>query len=328
MGVDYRKLIHSAKKFYEQSCLEKNLASNPGIYLGSVLGYFAGQGKDKLSFILSNSVSSFGSWLEQLIAESTGKEKKGILPVDGEVFESLEELSGDRIYLAVGLQKESDPKYQARIKMIQKAGFPLIQITWPNSEVLGSEFLRWEVATAISCIPLNVNPFDEPNVTESKEITGKILRELEKTGKIQRPNRVQKATDIEEFLSSIKKGQYLALLSYTERTPELTKRFAKIRQTIRKRYRIPVLLGFGPRYLHSIGQYYKGGSPKGNFVEFLKKDSDALKVPGSNYSFGQLKLAQAIGDYQAIKNKGLPILLVDLGKDANQGLLSFEKLIA
>lgn len=330
MGIDYRNLMNRAEVVYQKIAAEEDLAKNPGFFLGIVLGYFATQGKNKLSFILSKSISPFGSWLEQLIAESTGKEKKGILPIDSEAFSDVSELSQDRVFVAIQLKKETDSQFAKRVGLVRKAKFPLIQIKWPDSQSLGGEFLRWEIATVIACLAFQVNPFDEPNVTDSKEITARLLAQLKEKGQLSRPPQTRSVKDklgIDQFLPPSKAGRYLSILAYIERSPQMAGILERIRTKLRKKYRLPVLFGFGPRYLHSIGQFYKGGTPSGIFIEVVKQIKKDVPVPQTHYGFGQLIQAQAFGDYEAIQNKNLPIMLIDLGKDSRMGLKALERQI-
>jgi hypothetical protein len=178
---------------------------------------------------------------------------------------------------------------------------------------------------------LEINPFDEPNVTESKENTAELLAQLKKNKKFKEPPFIVKAAGAESFdsfFSQVRKGGYAALLSYTGRSKDLIRVFNDIRHKLAARFRVPVLLGFGPRYLHSIGQLYKGGPKKGLFIVFLTQEPRDLKIPGAIYSFGQLKRAQALGDLRALENKGLPILAIDLGKDWQSSLKMFQRVVA
>lgn len=319
IGIDIRTLLKSADALYEAASTEKNLAKNPAVAPGILLGVLAQKGIDKLTLLGASKWLPFGAWLEQLIAESTGKEGKGVIPVDTESAASLDVYGKDRSFLFLGEKTPADFK-QAKI--------PAISLEWPAPFSLGAQFLRWEIATSVAGMVLGINPFDEPNVKESKDATGKILSQFKATGKLEVPAKDPKNVNLANFFGKLKKKGYVVLLSYTQRTAAIQKAFDLSRAELRKKLKCPVLLGFGPRYLHSIGQLYKGGPRTGVFIEFFAKDSVDSKVPGEFYSFAQLKTAQGLGDKEAIESKGLPVLCVNLGKDILAGIKTFEKKVS
>ncbi|MSR76643.1 MAG: bifunctional transaldolase/phosoglucose isomerase [Candidatus Omnitrophica bacterium] len=326
LGINVRGLLEDAQSVFTE--LEGSTFPSSA-HLGIVLAHLSLEGRDKMTLVPSQSLASFGSWLEQLIAESTGKEKMGVLPVDTEALGGVSDYGDDRFF--VSIRRKTDPDFkilEAKLKNLSKAGLPWIDIIWPSDVALGGEFLAWEIATAIAGVVLKVNPFDEPNVTESKEITSRLLGVIKKGKTLEMPTRyysVNKHVELGLIFKQIKHGSYLSLLPYLARNPEWAAVFQRIRQKIRCHFRIPVLLGFGPRYLHSIGQFYKGGTASGLFMEFISDDVKDIPVPDTHYTFSQLKRAQALGDFEAIQNKGLPIILIDLGKDVASGLKKFER---
>ncbi len=333
MGIDYRGLLDAARRVYEaQVSSTGNTQKCPGVGVGLLLGALAKKGKDKLTLVTSPSLESFGAWLEQLIAESTGKEKRGVLPVDSEVLGDVSDYGEDRVFLVFKLKNEPLPKISAaRMIQLKRAKFPVIEVEWSGPEALGCEFLSWEIATAASSTVLGVNPFDEPNVTESKQITLKFLDEIRKGKMPENPTRyfyLKKTVEWGLILKQIRKTSYVVLLAYLPRNAANQKAFAKLRQMIRRHFKVPVLFGFGPRYLHSIGQFYKGGTPSGLFMEFFIQDRADAAIPDQPYTFGQLKRAQGLGDFEAIQNKGLPIIAVDLGLDSVKALRTIETQIA
>ncbi len=332
IGVDVRALLRSASAFYAQTEKGIKLAHNHGIHLGVIMGELAKMGRTKMTLIASKSLASFATWTEQLIAESTGKEGKGIVPVEGEAPAKVEAYGQDRYFVFMRLKSESVSKTTAEwLKSIKAAKFPLIEMVWQDDSAIGGEFLHWEIATVVSSAVIGVNPFDELNVRESKENTGKILGELKVKGKLPQPKGLVKTDAVipfENALGKIKKGSYLAILAYTERSEETTAAFNRVRQLLSESLGIPVLVGFGPRYLHSIGQLYKGGTLNGIFIEFFTQDQKDLAVPGAHYTFGQLKRAQALGDLEALESKGLPVLTVELGSNLLSSVSQFEKKLA
>lgn len=331
IGINVRALIQSARQFGKTFQRTTSLHDSSAVKLGVLFAELAKQGRDKATFIASKELAPFGTWLEQLIAESTGKEGKGVIFIEGEeLAKDLKQYGNDRVFILAQLKSKKDPKVGRAFAALKKAGFPAVLIDWESTDSIGEEFLKWELVTAVSGIALQINPFDEPNVKESKDNTAILLGELKKKGRFENPasyRKAQEKIDFKGFFSKKKSGAYIALLAYTERTPKVVQAFNRLRVQLREEYKVPVLLGFGPRYLHSIGQLYKGGTPSGLFITFLKQEKTDPKVPGSFYTFGQLKKAQALGDIQAIASKGLPVLTVDLGKDAAAGLKSVEKQI-
>lgn len=325
IGIDVRKLLRTARMCFDYTSTKHSLLSNPGFYLGAVLSTLAKEGRDKMAFFSTKSLDSFGVWAEQLVAESTGKEGKGIIPVEGAAPIDPKFYGDDRVSVFLKLKGDPTTSLTKVIQAHTKAGIPVIEIEWANSASIGESFLLWEVITAIGSALLGVNPFDEPNVTESKDITKELIAQFEKTGKLPNPeNVIKKAKDLEKYFGKVKKGQYVAILAYTERTPATQKAFNAFRSKLSKKLRVPVIVGFGPRYLHSIGQLYKGGPKTGIFLEVIKKETVDAKVPGKKYKLGQLKMAQAMGDFKAIANKGLPVCTFDAGKDVLAGLKKLE----
>jgi hypothetical protein len=296
------------------------------------------KGKDKLTFWTSPELASFADWAEQLIAESTGKDGKGITPVAGEMPLSLDRYGSDRVFVTLRLKGENEKLWAARIKALKAKGFPVLDFVWSDGANVGGEFLRWEVATSFASVVLKVNPFDEPNVTESKNITSRLLEDVKKKKALPKPGKLLVAkgaalTPVDKktlaaFFAKLPKNGFVSLLAYVDRSPAAKKALQGLQKSMASSLRVPVLSGFGPRYLHSIGQLYKGGPKQGIFVEFFVKDAKDVKIPGEVYGFSQLKRAQAMGDYEAISGKGLPVLAVDLGTDLLAGFGSFQKKIS
>jgi len=326
IGIDIRILLSGAKKLLAESREEKDPQQNNPFALGVILGALASQGNDKLTLWATKKLSPFGAWLEQLIAESTGKEEIGILPVDGDSPADLSVYGNDRVFLVLKEAGKADKRIDAAVAAVRKKGFPVIISEWKSGYDLGAEFLRWEIITAISSATLGINPFDEPNVKESKDNTTRILTLSEKDGtSAVKFNKLQQETEWAEFFEDVKPGSYAAILAYIKRSPETAKALASIQALIRDKLGIPVTVGFGPRYLHSIGQFYKGGPQTGRFMVLVDSAAKDLKIPDAKFSFSQLKRAQAAGDCQAFSGRGLPLMALDLGKDPVKGLAALEK---
>ena len=335
LGIDVRQVLADAQRFLVAMRSTTDLEKNEGIALGVLLGVLALQGKDKLTFWTSPNLASFADWAEQLIAESTGKEGKGITPVAGEMPLNLERYGSDRVFVMLRLKGENEALWKSRIKALKAKGFPVLDFVWAGGANVGGEFLRWEVATSFASVLLKVNPFDEPNVTESKNITNRLLEDVKKGKALPKPVNViaargvratpAEAKTLDSFFKKLPKDGFVSLLAYVDRSSASKKALQGLQKRIAAALKVPALTGFGPRYLHSIGQLYKGGPKQGIFIEFFVKDSKDVKIPGEVYGFSQLKRAQAMGDYEAISSKGLPVLAVDLGSDPVKGLGFFQK---
>ncbi len=338
LGIDVRQVLDDAQRFLDAMRATKDISKNEGIALGILLGALALKGKDKLTFWTSPELASFADWAEQLIAESTGKDGKGITPVANEMPLSLDRYGSDRVFVMLRLKGQNEKLWAARIKGLKAKGFPVLDFVWSDGSNVGGEFLRWEVATSFASVVLKVNPFDEPNVTESKNITSRLLEDVKKKKALPKPGKLLLAKGasltpgdkkiLGAFFSQLPKNGFVSLLAYVDRSSVTKKSLQGLQKSMASGLKVPVLSGFGPRYLHSIGQLYKGGPKQGIFVEFFVKDLKDVKIPGEVYGFSQLKRAQAMGDYEAISSKGLPILAVDLGANLATGFSSFQKKIA
>ncbi|MBU9888657.1 MAG: bifunctional transaldolase/phosoglucose isomerase [Candidatus Omnitrophica bacterium] len=337
LGIDVRRIVADAQRFLDAMRADKDISKNEGISLGILLGALALRGKDKLTFWTSPALASFADWAEQLIAESTGKEGKGITPVAGEMPFSLDRYGQDRVFVILRLKGENEKGWAARIKALKQKGFPVLDFVWAGGSNVGGEFLRWEIATSFASVVLRINPFDEPNVKESKDITGRLLENVEKKKPLPQPKQLLAVKGpsltpadnkaLKAFFGKLPQHGFVSLLAYLDRSPVTQKALRALQKRIATALGVPVLSGFGPRYLHSIGQLYKGGPKQGIFIEFFVKDAADVKIPGEVYGFSQLKRAQAMGDYEALSAKGLPVLAVDLGRCTTKGLGAFQRKI-
>jgi transaldolase / glucose-6-phosphate isomerase len=319
MGVNVIEMLERAIEM-EHSCADSvPVESNPGVWLGAVMGKLATQGRNKLTLIASPKVATFGYWVEQLIAESTGKEGKGIVPVEGEPLGKPAVYGDDRLFVYIRLA--ADPPNRA-VQALEKAGQPVITLTMRDKLDLGGEFFRWEVAVAIAGSILGIDAFDQPNVQESKDNTKKVLAKFKQTGKLPAAESVAASkakSGVASLLKQAKRGAYFAIMAYTTRTPGSEAAIAAIRTAVRDKTKIATTAGYGPRFLHSTGQLHKGGPKTGLFLQIVQDDTKDVKIPGQPYSFSVLKQSQSLGDLQSLTSRRLPVLRVTLGRDPAAG---------
>ncbi len=305
VGVDLQLLLGNAMTVVEACRGISPLSENPGALLGAFLGQTAGSGRDKLTLLLPEELSSLGDWIEQLIAESTGKEGKGVVPIAGEALGPPEVYGPDRAFVALG----GHPGLDA----IEKVGHPVLRLPFEDRMQLGGEFFRWEFATAVAGHFLEINPFDQPDVQAAKDATARILSEGPQAAD-------GEPASIDEVLATLQPGDYLGLLAYLPRRLEIEARLELFRLKIRLRYGVAASLGFGPRYLHSTGQLHKGGPATGAFIQVTEDVAEDLPIPGQPHSFDQLRQAQALGDFQSLTARGRRVARVNLGGDRIAGI--------
>lgn len=348
MGIDIKVILHNAHQM-EISCGPYIPSdSNPAIVLGTALGMYARLGRDKVTFIFSKSINAFGYWVEQLIAESTGKEGRGILPVEGEDTGRPENYSNDRLFVYMHTASDERKSDERKINALQKAGHPVIKIDLKNKLALGAEFFRWELATAIAGKIINVNPFNEPNVSESKKNSKDLLNEWKKNGSFgegepvisqnnisvyfnTKTDWVVKGKSLSAVLNSFtklaKKHDYLAILGYFLHTPQRQKLLQQIRMKLRNNLKVATTLGYGPRYMHSTGQLHKGGPNNGVFIMFTYDAENGLAIPGTDYDFDILQKAQALGDFRSLNDKNRRVIRINLGKNIEDSLRKINESI-
>jgi glucose-6-phosphate isomerase len=304
MGGDVDGMLESGIAM-AASC--RNAAgNNPGAWLGAVLGEAALAGRDKLTLLLSPAVASLGLWVEQLVAESTGKEGKGILPVVETQPADPASYGPDRVFVAVRLARErAGAAMEPALEGLRAAGHPVIELSLPHRAGLGGEFFRWEFATAVACSILGVNAFDQPNVAESKANTKALL-----AGGVSRSPAADPSA-VQAFLGAVRPGDYVALLAYVAPSEANDTRLASVAAKLSARTRAAATAAYGPRYLHSTGQLHKGGPVTGHFLVVMGEPAASLPIPGEPFDFGTLFLAQAEGDLGALARRGRPALRVD-----------------
>lgn len=325
IGVDVARLLSDAKNMADKCKFEEN----PGGYLGLILGELAKFGRDKATFILSPKIASFGEWVEQLIAESTGKEGKGILPVVGESLGSISVYGSDRLF--VFIQLDGDESNAAEIKRISNAGHPVLSLKLHDRYEMGGQFYLWELATAVAGYRMEINPFDQPNVEAAKVLARNIIMDFTQKGTLPELQPADLSPLIvSSFLDQAIPGAYLAIQAYVNPDESMVLALKKLCRTLRDTTHMATTLGYGPRFLHSTGQLHKGDAGKGLFIQLTSKTMEDVNIPDeaggtdSAISFGTLKTAQVLGDQQALLKTGRKVILFDLGTDP---LGEVEKLI-
>ena len=350
MGLDTKKFLTRAAEMVRACGAEAAVEENPGIVLGIILGAAANSGRDKVTIITSPGISDLGAWLEQLLAESTGKVGKGIIPVDREILTTPEVYSSDRVFVYVKLESGADADQDAKVAAIEKAGHPVVRITMADTYDLGAEFFRWEIATAVAGSLIGINAFNQPDVEASKIATRDLTSAYEKTGSLPAETPVVEDAGVKLFtdeknaaelakaaggdqslagylkahLARIKTGDYFAILGYIQMNAEHEDSLQGLRHLVRDNKRVATCLGFGPRFLHSTGQAYKGGPNSGVFLQITCDDAVELPVPGQKYTFGIVKAAQARGDFQVLADRGRRALRVHLGSNLKAGLAALQ----
>ncbi|HET7584567.1 MAG TPA: bifunctional transaldolase/phosoglucose isomerase [Gemmatimonadaceae bacterium] len=304
IGVDVKALLHCAHRLAESCAAFVAPGENPGAWLGAVLGEGVRAGRDKATFVLSPGIASFGLWVEQLLAESTGKEGTGVVPIAGEPLGAPEVYGNDRLFIAMMLEGESDPAVAKKLGALERAGHPVVRLTLSDRADLGAEFFRWEFATAVAGSVLGINAFDQPNVAESKSNTKRVLQE----GARATPPSTR--ADAEKFFANVPAGHYVAIMAYVPPSSGTDAQLERVRVAIRDRLRVATTVGYGPRFLHSTGQLHKGGAPIGHFVQVVDPVAAAkdIPIPGESFTFGTLESAQAEGDLQALVSRKRPVL--------------------
>ena len=352
-GLDVPKFLDRAEEMVHACASVVPADENPGVILGSILGTLQKSGRDKVTIFASPGISDLGAWLEQLLAESTGKEGKGLIPVDRESIGAPEVYGKDRVFAYVRLEDGADPKQDAGISALEKAGQPVVRMQVANNYELGQEFFRWEIATAVAGSIIGINAFNQPDVEASKIETRKLTDEYEKTGSLPQETPFYEEKGVKLYsddknaaalkqaagkdatltaylrahVDRLKAGDYFAVLAYIERNEPNRTQLQSIRESVRDKKRVATCLGFGPRFLHSTGQAYKGGPNTGVFLQITCDDAADLPVPGKKYTFGIVKAAQARGDFSVLTERGRRALRLHLTGDLAAGLRTLQQAI-
>jgi transaldolase/glucose-6-phosphate isomerase len=342
MGIDVAELLLRALRMVHAcaSCLPAREAS--GLVLGALMGELAKQGRNKVTFLTPEPLAALGLWLEQLLAESTGKEGIGLLPVAGEPVGDPSLYGEDRLFIYIRLNDEIDAALERGVASLRDSGHPVVTIEMDDRLDLGQEFFRWEIATATAGAILGINPFDEPNVQESKNNTNRLLEGARKQGRLPEENptliqdslaiyaqegRPTMAQTVARFLAQGRRGDYVAMMAYLTENPATDQALQSIRVLVRDKLHLATTVGYGPRFLHSTGQLHKGGPNTGLFLQLTADDPEDAQIPGQSYTFGVLKRAQALGDLEALRKHGRRVVRIHLGADVSQGLAALEQIV-
>jgi glucose-6-phosphate isomerase len=341
-GVDVPALLGRALDMAQACGSPVAAARNPGVHLGAVLGELARRGRDKVTFAVADPVASLGTWLEQLLAESTGKHGTGLLPVAGEPLGAPACYGRDRVFVEVRLGGAPGGTRGA-LDALRAAGQPVVTLDMHDPLDLAAEFLRWEIATATAGAILGINAFDQPNVQESKDNTNRLLDVVRREGRLPDPAPSLRdgalalyadgtggtaADTLARFFEGRRPGGYIAILAYLSEAPDTERRLQAIRVRLRDATRLATTFGYGPRYLHSTGQYHKGGPVNGLFVLITADDAADAAVPGEAYTFGVFKRAQALGDLEALRRHGQAAVRVHLQGPVDAALGHLDGIVA
>lgn len=352
MGIGVEKFLRAAEEMASACRSDLRSEENPGLVLGVILGISARAGRDKVTLVASPGVEALGAWLEQLLAESTGKESKGLVPVDREPLGAPQVYAGDRLFVYLRQDNAADADQERRLRAIEQAGHPVVRIGIEEIGQLGQEFFRWEVATAVAGSIMGIHPFNQPDVEASKIATRELSAQYERSGSppIDEPfleegglrlfadpanetvlresaGKLTLTNVLGAHIRRAKAGDYIGLLAYLEMSRAHDEKLQAIRRAIRDGKRVATCAGFGPRFLHSTGQLHKGGPNTGVFLQITCDDAEDLAVPGSALSFGMTKSVQARGDLQVLAGRQRRVLRVHLPADTEAGLRQLEAAI-
>jgi hypothetical protein len=350
MGVNVERFLDCTEEMVHScsSCVPPE--DNPGVLLGTIIGVLANNGLDKITIVTSPGIWDFGAWLEQLLAESTGKLGKGLIPVDQERLGPPDVYGKDRLFAYLRLESGPDKAQDDAINSLEKAGHPVVRISLYDIYELGEEMFRWEIATAVAGSIIGINAFNQPDVEASKIATRNLTSEYEKTGSLPQETPILEEKGIKLFtddknagilsksadndktvrgylkahLNRIKEGDYFCISAYIQMSDTHQEILQEMRHKVRDAKKVATCLGFGPRFLHSTGQAYKGGPNTGVFIQITCDDAIDLPVPGQKYTFGVVKTAQARGDFQVLAERNRRVLRVHLGKDVKVGLAALR----
>lgn len=353
MGVDIKEFLHNVKKMQYACSLDAPIKDNPGVILGVILGVSAKHGKDKVTLIVTPAIHALGAWLEQLLAESTGKNGKGLIPIDQEPLGAPTDYSNDRVFVYVRLAEAPDDYQDRAVHLFEQSGFVVVKLNLSDKMHLGAELFRWEIATDVVGSILDIDPFNQPDVEESKILTLQLTEQYEKTGQWSESTPFYSEDGISLFtdeknreeikklligkpdlvayfqahLDRVKPGDYVNLSAFIEMSDEHLALLQESRVLIRNEKKVATCLGFGPRFLHSTGQAYKGGPNTGVFLQITADYQNDIPIPGHRYTFGLVIKAQAEADFSVLAKRSRRILRIHLGQDVLKGLKQLREII-
>ena len=345
MGLDTKRLLDAADAMAKE-CHETDPEKNPGVFLGTIMGVLARDGRrDKVTITASPDIHSLGTWLEQLIAESTGKDNKGLIPVAAESTGTPSSYGQDRLFVYLRLADKACSEQDSKIAALEQAGHPVVRIELKDSHEIGAEFFRWEVATAAAGSILGINAFNQPNVQESKDFTKDYLKKFVESGSLPQNKLIHEENGIKFYadeamvktlmaagnkttitsllqalLGTLKEGDYFAMNAYIKCCDEYAQKLQQPRDQVMLKHKVATTIGFGPRFLHSTGQLHKGGPNSGVFLQITADDAVDLPIPDEKFTFGILKEAQSLGDFQALSSRHRRLLRMHLSADVSAGL--------
>jgi glucose-6-phosphate isomerase len=328
LGIDVRKLLARAADMVQRCQLQTPIERNPGADLGALMAALARGGRDKITLIASPKLASFGLWAEQLLAESTGKEGTGLIPVAEEPIMPWSAYGQDRFFVYLRLAGDRNRQLDQRVASLAGHGQPVLTLHLRDRYDLGSEFFRWEFATAIAGHLLGIQPFDQPNVQESKDNTNRVLGTLQTTGRLPKQGMATLKQVAEKLKRQCRPGTYVAILAYATPSAKIERAIRLLRRTLASHFRVSTTAGYGPRYLHSTGQLHKGGPNSGCFLQLIEPMHPDLEIPGKSFTFGTLAQAQAIGDVEALHGHQREVMTVSLGNNPSATLATLTKFLA
>ena len=307
MGIDVEKMLGRSADM-RAACQASDPGDNPGAALGAAMGKLALEGRDKLTIFASPSIAGFGLWVEQLVAESLGKEGRGVVPVAGESPLGPEAYTGDRFFVHLRLDGDDNSRADEAMGLLARAGHPVVTLGLRDLYDLGTEVFRWEFAIAVAGAVLEVNPFDQPDVQAAKDMTNSVLAEFENSGRLPEAPGTMPAPDL---LPLVRPGDYVAIMAYARQAPDLDAAIYELRHTLVTRFGVATTMGNGPRFLHSTGQLHKGGPPSGLYLQLVEEPEADVDIPGQSFSFGVLAASQALGDLRALQAAGRRVTRLD-----------------
>ena len=328
MGIDVTRLLSRATAMAQACRIQSPRGQSPGADLGATMASMAQAGRNKITLITSPQISTFGLWAEQLLAESTGKEGTGLIPVANEPIVSPTAYGTDRLFVYLRLQGDQNRQLDRQIAGLARKGHPILTLALQDRYDLAREFFQWEFATAIAGHLLGIHPFDQPNVQESKDNTARVLENIQATGRLPKQATATVAQAAARLKRQCRPGAYGAILAYTTPSPKMEQAIRSLRRALVSRHHVATTAGYGPRYLHSTGQLHKGGPKSGIFLQLIDSMTPDLKVPGKPFTFRALAQAQAAGDIQALQAHEQQAIVLSLGRNSIATIRALTKSLA